>query len=147
VRHRPLPVDAVALEPAADLLVDAAVGHARECINGLVASKPVVMGKGAGQQELDGQGLGEHGRAAPAAVLPAISAEQALHRVGGQVALRGGDDIRSGELATQRVDGLAFGLRHGLPTIGPGLGHQEQPVTNRGQPVARGRGRVGPALE
>jgi hypothetical protein len=90
VRHGPLPVDGVGVEPAADLVVNAAVGHARECMDGLVASKSVVMGPGAGQQELDGQGLRELRRAAPAAVLPVIGAEQALHRLGGQVGLRGG---------------------------------------------------------
>jgi len=71
VRHEPFGVSRIAVEAAAQLVVDAAVGHcvqgpARHGQGAAVSARASIAPSRPPQEELDGHWLGEPGRSAPA---------------------------------------------------------------------------------
>ena len=82
MRDRPRAIRAVTAEPAAELVVDAAEGHALEREVGHAERLPVAVVRVAPQAQLDVGGMRELGRLAPAAGIGIEVLSQVRHRLG-----------------------------------------------------------------
>ena len=80
VRNRPPRVHAVAVKPAAKLVVNAALRHLLEREQGQFQNAPVSGAFEVLQHELEGGGRGEFGSVAKAAVLRVKTGGQVFHR-------------------------------------------------------------------
>ena len=87
VRHQPTRVGGVAMEPAADLVVDAAIGHRVEGPAHLLGGLRIIAPARVAQEEADETRLGELRRSVPAAPALVVGA---LELAGGP-----GDELRS----------------------------------------------------
>ncbi len=140
-------VDGVAVEAAADLVVDPSVGHRRQCVPGHVARQAVAVHTVTSEEELDGLRLRELGRTAPAPGLPIVRAEESFRRGGRELGIDGLRRSGCQRVCLQRPGEIRSGFQDGLPPVAPGIGDALQHLPEGRQAMAGLGGPVGAAVE
>ena len=147
MRHQPLPVRRVAVEAAAEVVIDPAGSHLPQRVERHVEAFLILRAGELAQQHVEGRGRGELGRVAEPAVDRLIERAEVLdgaveeffgERLVGR--LRGADVSQAGpHLVDVLLDLLVLLL--------VGLGHAQEHLGKSRHAVPRRRGKVGPSPE
>ena len=140
VRHRPGLIDRVAVKAAADLVVDAAAGHAAQGVQRHLALSPR-------HQELKDRGLRELRRSAEAAVHRVEGRSQPLHGVIERTLLEGLLGRPQQGAAGKPLAQLLAACPDLLSALAPRLGHRQQHLREGRHPWAILRREICAAVE